>query len=141
MKTTLCLLTAGLLPVAIGQVPQVAQQPDPLMTLGRYNGRAWLKMGQSLKLGYLSGYCDGVRSTVAEGGPSYVAATNTFKALIPLSTDGDMVDFLDTFFKTPENRPLPIGLALRVFAIKLKGASEAEINALLAVLREQVSKP
>lgn len=120
--------------------PLLAQQPDPShLTNGMFNGRMWITMEHNPKNWFVIGYINGAMVGVADG-TSAKELVEALGRLIPTATSHDTVDFLDTFFQTPENRSLPIHYGILIFVMKLKGEPDSVINDKLRNMRSMTNQ-
>lgn len=53
---------------------------------------------------------------------------------------GDITKGLDRFYQEPENLMFPICDALRIFKIKVVGATQAEVEAKIASIRREIKE-
>ena len=60
------------------------------------------------------------------------------KVYFPRAPYGDIVKGLDSFYQEPENLIFPINNGLRIFTMKVNGATQAEVAAEVAELRRDV---
>jgi hypothetical protein len=122
-------------------VPLLAQPPDPsYLMYGMFNERMWLKMERITKNWFVIGYINGVSVGVADTTPAK-EIVEALGRMIPNTSDShDTVDFLDTFFQTPENRSLPIHYGILIFVMKLKGQPDSVINDKLRNMRSMTNQ-
>ena len=108
------------------------------------NGRAWLRADESMKAGIVIGYEEAVMVTAhlsVETNQTAEEAKAYAGRLYPIGvTREETMKFLDAFFSQPENRLLAIGDAIHIFALKMLGRPNSEIEADLAVFRALAAK-
>jgi len=80
-------------------------------TLGELNGRFWQGIPSGLKSMFIVGFAEGV----AFAGPGQLKA-------FPTVPYGDIVKGLDRFYQEPENLIFPMGYALEIFTMKVRGS-------------------
>lgn len=94
------------------------------------NGRFWIGMRPSDQVSFLHGFSDGVFAT------NSVEAT---KIYTPTGTSfGELARFISRLYEDPENMGIPIKDAIRLFVVKLHGASAEQLQAEMAALRRLV---
>jgi hypothetical protein len=99
---------------------------DEHRTGGLLNGRFWKILKPSDKLIFVVGYCE------ASVGP-YACPTQ--------SEFGEIVDGVERFYQDPENLSIPFVTAERVFAMKVAGATTAEIETIMNLARKNADTP
>lgn len=107
--------------LGLGCVLGWAQLPENFTTQDKLNGRFWRSITQSERLTYLAGFGE---NQPCNGADSPAGATN-----------GEIPSALNTFYQLPENLAIPIGRAIEVFALKLKGTDTASIDRMIVLLR------
>jgi hypothetical protein len=99
---------------------------------GLLNGRFWVARNDGQKVIFIMGYCEAARSGKVpdrHDSPLALASCPTEVTL------GDILKGLDRFYQEPENLRLAIRSALRIFAMKVAGASANDIEQELAAAR------
>jgi hypothetical protein len=139
----LFLLMATLLSCARGQDDSTNQ----FRSSGLYNGHAWInlvankKLLVDEKLWFLSGFRDASLSAsiaATEPTPGGGGDDKIFRKGWPASlTMREVIEALNRFYETPENRPIPITYALMLIAGRSNGSDEATIQKLVSDLRAQ----
>ena len=118
------------------------------------DGKDWLERNDSWKYAYMTGVLDGVTTgsdftmpTLSKGSivlykedkaclekAQTTFDYNTSRFFFGLSLK-DFVEGMDTFYKDPANRPIPVNKAVRVWALQRKNIPEAA--EILRQLREE----
>lgn len=131
--TALAICTFGL---------QAAQYKSNEMTGAFRNGRWWTGVPQSveeaLKLGYLSGFWDGLARGVISGGPELsLEETNSRIDVSTITelTHGETIKALDLFYSDPANANIAIPSALSYVKRKVIGWSPNQLRDYEAKLR------
>src|SRR6266436_1301392 len=122
MRHLLLLMIAG---AALCQAPKAPDRTDKVA-----NGRFWKALSNEGRLYYVIGFSDGVVSSSLEAIATY----------IPNATYGETVEAIDRFFAEPENAAIPVRDAVRVFRMKLNGASPERIEEEKAAIRRAVQE-
>jgi len=121
-------------------VPFLAQENAPDQTAGYYNGRFWAKLGASGKLGWVTGYVDGLSTGLTVAG-SKDAPGKTAAAAFPFDMAfGEIVKAVDQFYEAPENARIPLWVALFGVNHKAHGDSPAQMEDWAATQRKQWSQ-
>jgi len=105
---------------------------EPIKTAGSLNGHFWNSLAENQKVAFLTGFNDGLLT-----GTAGIAAVmkknyddvretkmpvNSFLEQFQLeATYNDIKDYLNNFYKTPQNRLLPIKDVFQYFASLSKG--------------------
>lgn len=122
---TICLLC--LLPI-----PAFSQLPENQVTQGIINGRFWNTAPENAKVYVVVGYCTGMAAS--EG-------TNPLHDDCTKATYGEIREGLDTFYREPLNRAIPLPLAVHYFALKMLGTDPEAVEKLIVSARQfSVSK-
>jgi len=102
----------------------VAQKPDaaPLS-----DGRRWRGLRDDIKLAWLVGYAEGI---------TYSSAKNLYPKTLSYE---EVRSALDRFYETPENRPIPVGMALLVIVERASGIPQSQIDDFVSSLRRQAN--
>jgi hypothetical protein len=138
------LLATSFLVLLLSAIPTVPQSTPPLGTFGLENGRLWALMTNNEKSAWVSGYENGFSFVLASVAVS-AEATNAdnLKMLarnFPNLTVVEVVSAINHFYvDTPENAAVPVAGAMRVVALKSRGASQSEIDDLVASLRKNAA--
>jgi hypothetical protein len=103
-------------------------------TNDRDNGRFWELMDDAKRASYINGF---EAAFSLQGG--YKPKQTQFPT--GSGTFGDIRKGLDRFYQDPENLSFPIFYALHIFAMKVNGASQAEVEAEVRRLRAVVNTP
>jgi hypothetical protein len=101
---------------------------DDEQTAGLMNGRFWHGLAPMAKIAFLIGFKEGI-----------AAADNheTFKEYFePAANYGEITTGVDRLYDQPENAIVPVTWILEVFTMKVRGASQTEIDAKLAAYRK-----
>ena len=121
----LLLFLAGLTVAAAGD--------DPMPRTGGYtNGRAWKNFNSWVKLGYVTGFADGIKL----GSKSADAAKENGKSYYGNSDFAEIIKALDTFYEDPANSQVPIMAAMVYFQDKVNGKSPSVLAEELANFRK-----
>ena len=104
-----------------------------------HDGRFWRSSSDSGRLGYLVGYNEGV----GRGLSNYTTDVKEFEKGLrrewPDLTFGEMKEAVDRFYESPDNRLLPVVIAIRVVAMTFSGVPQPKIDALVDSARRQRS--
>lgn len=105
----------------------IAVDVSPALTSGAVNGRFWSSLTEDTKCVYLLGLQEGV---VVGGGPDGVVRLYRSEA-----TRVELAAGIDEIYRKPENAGLPVFMVLKIFTLKVKGATPADVELLLAEAR------
>jgi len=159
MKQSAALMVATLLWCAAGQAqraperePPQAQTPHPeYWSHGNPNGRYWRNLRIDEKILWLIAYRQGLEDatfdSIQDQHPDADVQTVVGKlkdkmaaTLYPPSLTVEEVGMsLETFFATPENRPIPIRYALTMICFKAAGMTQATLDEVVSHLRRDWS--
>ena len=110
--------------------PKAPSDETRQFTAGVRNGRFWTSLGRNEKLYYLVGLNEGASvASVADGAPYFPGGASF----------GETEDGIDQFYAEPANARISVLDALRVFTMKVKGATPARLEAELATLRRRIA--
>jgi hypothetical protein len=124
-------------------------------TLGHVNARYWQSLSITSKADFLIGFVDGYSEALPSGIPwdlrkivgedKVAAATKAIESSRSLAwyfpdkmSYGELMKGIDQLYENPENIRLPIRDALEVFTRKANGATQAQIDDVLAARRKSV---
>jgi hypothetical protein len=110
-------------------LPCFSQTISNEKTLGGLNGRFWETLTPSDRLWFIIGLHEGLEYAEARM-PSY----------FPGVPYGDVLKGVDRFYEEPENLTFPVLYALEVFALKVNGATQSEIEKNLAERRQRIKE-
>lgn len=116
------------------------------------NGREWRQMGEAGRAFYLRGMYDGASYAIDKYGALAMETANLKFVDLTLSLNGGMVskgtgldelyEGVTKFYREPANLGISVMEAVRLYILKVKGASAAEIEKKVAELRHAaVAKP
>jgi hypothetical protein len=113
--------------------PQETEQAGTVprfdLTDGKVNGRAWLTWDASLKLGFSLGLANGL------------VYSKNFELFPGKYNYGEICQMLDEFYANPENRIIPIVMAVDLLARKSQKATTAtDWDAMQTIARQLVAK-
>lgn len=116
----------------------VAQQSENTRTLGMSNGRLWSTLDDSAKVWFMSGLVEGLNLASTVEGDKPKARQIVNNEYFCDCTIGEAIRGINSFYaEDPVRSPVPIVTAIRIYAMKAKGASpdaiEAEIRRVLAL--------
>ena len=106
-----------------------AQTSENEQTLGGLNGRFRERLKPSDRLLFILGLHEGLNIP----GSSEQANMRSYFPDVPY---GDILKGVDRFYEEPENLLFPVVYALKIFALKVNGATQAEIDKELAEDRQ-----
>jgi hypothetical protein len=90
----------------------------------------------NFKLGYLMGLNDGMPIGAVLVGPASEEKMKELDSdMVPAGTYGETMEAFDLFYKTPENRELPVHIAVVLYASKTHGVPPDEYQRGLSDLR------
>jgi hypothetical protein len=115
-----------LLAVLCAAVAAQDKRDDADLTNNVSNGRAWRLMALTSKIYYLSGFGDGLIRGDSTAIPVYYSKR---------TVNREIIEWLDSFYRAPENVSIAIPDAMRVFKLKTDGAAEDRIVRLIETLR------
>jgi hypothetical protein len=109
-------------------------ESDSDKTGGVVNGRFWQHLEPMAKIAFIIGLQEGIgigAATTADGDKSI--KTYFEKA----ANYGEIIAGVDRLYQEPENAALPVFWVLEVFTMKVRGASQGEIDTKLATYRKR----
>jgi hypothetical protein len=112
-------------------LPCFSQTNENEQTFGGLNGRFWERLKPSDRLWFIIGVHEGLNIT----GISEAATMRLYFPDIPY---GDILKGVDRFYAEPENLRFPVVYALKIFALKVNGATQSEIDKDLAEHRQAI---
>jgi hypothetical protein len=115
--------------VLIVILPCFAQVSDVERTNGAANGRFWANLSSTSKLYFILGFEEAMGLASPDSEALYLAKSPIY---------GDVVKGLDRFYQEPENLMIPISDGLIIFQIKANGATQAEVETKMAVIRRRI---
>jgi hypothetical protein len=92
---------------------------------GALNGRYWTSLTDNMQTFFLVGYLDA----------HFAYAPPFLNNSLPATVIGDIQKGLDRFYQDPENLRFPISAALRIFAMRVEGKSQPQIDSMLSVFQ------
>lgn len=104
-----------------------------------HDGRFWRSSSDSGKLGYLVGYNEGVGRGLSNYTTDVRELEKGLRREWPDLTFGEMKEAVDRFYESPDNRLLPVVIAIRVVAMTFTGVAQPQIDALVDAARKQGS--
>lgn len=107
-----------------------AQTPDSHKTDGMHNGRHWSALTYDQRIIFTEGYGEHVAFTNTTGCKESAGAEFPFAATLT-----EIVKGIDQIYNAPENASIPIIFAFNAFYLRLRGASDFDIAALLRSYR------
>jgi hypothetical protein len=139
MKLLLVIVCLTVLCRAQDAPPQSASDTTGSMP----NGRRWQALSNAEKLAWIDGYVSGVTSVLLDptrppDGPE-VAVLRRRMFLAENLSYGEGREALDHFYATPENRPIPIALGMKVVTMNARGVPQSEIDDFVSALRRIAS--
>lgn len=99
-------------------------------TSGAVNGRYWTSLDEAFKAFFLAGYLQG----------TFANASIQLNDGLPATVIGDMEKGLDRFYAEPENLRFPVSAALWIFAMKVEGKPQTEIDRTMARFRSAIAE-
>lgn len=109
------------------------------------NGRFWQEMTSASRLYFIMGFHEAVGDAVYAGIEEGVKidfkrADKEVNFFFPHLSFGEVVKGVDRFYDDPENAPIPIFNAFRLFTYKAKGGTPREYESSLAEARQQAAR-
>jgi hypothetical protein len=118
------------------------QKTDEYHTKGFLTGRMWNELSEGGKVMYINGLLDGQDLSVLTLQDNKIS--KQIQQAVMYYADGyrvdDYVKTINAFYKEPANVRVPMLWAYKYASTKLKGASEAKLNELVANYRQQVAQ-
>jgi hypothetical protein len=108
-------------------LPCFSQAINNEKTLGGLNGRFWERLTPSDRLWFIIGLHEGLEYSEA-----------TMRSYFPDVPYSDILKGVDRLYEEPETLTFPILYALEVFALKVNGATQSEIEKNLAERRQRI---
>ena len=127
--------------VVFAAIP-MQQQNSSLTTQTAINGRFWHRMLPAEKLGWVTGYEEGLFVMSLEGTDAEAKSSCTEKMADGLRfnpwrlTPDEISKSIDIFYETPENGPIPVPAAVAYISLKSSGASQSELNDFITKIRK-----
>lgn len=118
-----------------------------MKTGGYFNGRFWNSQSREGKATYLYGAMESIpevpMSALKTCACAIDAGTNAMKLLFGEKANPvpiEVIELMDTFFREPANRQIPMIEALKYVAEKLSGASRQRLEELETTLRRDAAR-
>lgn len=111
-----------------------------------HDGRYWKAMSDGGRIAYLTGYADGASEgaieSATESDPKRLSNMDAqSKHVFPSNlTFGEIEESLNTFYQVPENRALPISIAIRVVAMKFFPVTQEQIDRFVEKMRVEMTR-
>jgi hypothetical protein len=117
---------------------------DKQMTFGLSNGRAWAAFSPEMKIAWVTGWLQGVETTITTMNSWTGHSTHDGKlaidVFIPNLTVGEITQQIERFYSDSLNMPIPITSATWIVNMRAQGVAPEKVEAEIRRYRTQVQK-